>query len=430
MKKSVISLLIFLFIILCFNFVSATNVTLTGYNSTFAIINITNAVNLYSYEINFDYNGNSVILQDAGFLISDEASAVGISSNIKNDILSVYDSRLDNTDSGIDGTSDYLFNLSYSGTLTLRYALFVNSSGGEEYIYFNSSAEPSCGDNVCNGGETCSSCAADCGSCAASTPAGATGGDFVPTEKANLKPNFAVYPESLDIELSINESNAYGIRVVNLGSNRLIVSVNSNLKRISGLPGSLELSASGSETIILDIDSSTAGTDFGKIVFSYGNYVKEVPVSVTVNNPKNLFDFSVSINKSIANNKIDARIDLNPLIEKTENVTINYYIKNLNGIIVYQFSESVMLSKETFLNKNFDVSFLKDGEYVLVTEVIYSDNIAFSSSQFKVKKNLIGKAREYWIGIVIAIIGVIVLVSFAVKFIIKKIRHKKHKHHK
>jgi hypothetical protein len=143
-------------------FVSATGVSLINVNDTYATVKITNASNLYAYEINLDYSGSIINSTPSGFLVRAGTSEMICDDNCSNgdsvygmahqssdmpNTYSFYGSRLDNTATGLNGDGE-LFNVTHSGSVTLRYALFIDNQANEEYVYYNSSAQNQGGASV------------------------------------------------------------------------------------------------------------------------------------------------------------------------------------------------------------------------------------------------------------------------------------------
>lgn len=125
-------------IIFSFALVSATGVTLSTISSSEKQVNIQNAELLYAYEVNFDHSGEVTAVTDGNYLtVVDGDSQYGY--NTRGAVTSVYGSRLDNTAQGATGNGN-LFNITYTGTLSLRYALFVYINDSREYIYYNNTA--------------------------------------------------------------------------------------------------------------------------------------------------------------------------------------------------------------------------------------------------------------------------------------------------
>lgn len=131
-------------------FVSAVGVTLTSIGTGEAQVDIQSASNLYAYEVDFDHTGEvSAVTQGNYLTVTDGDSQYGY--NQRGSITSVYGSRLDNTAQGVDGANN-LFNITYTGTLSLRYALFVYADDTKEYVYYNNTAVPPTGGTPDSGG--------------------------------------------------------------------------------------------------------------------------------------------------------------------------------------------------------------------------------------------------------------------------------------
>jgi len=148
-KGIVLFLLAMLF---SFALVSAQGVTLTAISSGQGQVNIQNTASVYAYEVDFDHSGEVTTVTDGNYLtVVDGDSQYGY--NTRGSITSVYGSRLDNSATGVTGNGN-LFNITYTGTLTLRYALFVYANDSREYVYYNNTAAAAAAvvDNAPGGG--------------------------------------------------------------------------------------------------------------------------------------------------------------------------------------------------------------------------------------------------------------------------------------
>jgi hypothetical protein len=288
--------------------VSALNVFVVPYNSTKMLVNISDAVDIYSYEVNFNYNTTSTTVQwyNSTFL---GASGATYGKTTRNNIVSVYSSRLDSGLTGVSG-SGRLFNISHNGNLSLRFAYFILNDSRGTYTYYNEtplvvinlpgnvtygnttqsfnvtltemnhslpnnplgsvrfsldggitnytmtssdgiyfnytysnltsetsyvfsvyandsygnknyttskafsvntsvSIQPSCGDATCNGVETCSDCAADCGACAQTGGGGGGGGSSGMT--------YALEPDTMSrgLESALKVGDSYSFKIDN-----------------------------------------------------------------------------------------------------------------------------------------------------------------------------------------------------------------------
>lgn len=173
---------------------AAANVTLND-NGSNAVVNITGAENLYSYEVVMNYTGSIDVanLGDDAFsgFLSDACGEVTNSYSIEGNYLYVYGSCLNSSATGASGSGN-LFNVSHiSGAVSLwsLTTITANDIANKEdgnYTAFVEPALPRCGDNICNNGESCTTCSADCGTCPAVTSSGGGGGSTV-TEYYSLK---------------------------------------------------------------------------------------------------------------------------------------------------------------------------------------------------------------------------------------------------
>ena len=131
-------LIIFVFIsafLACF--ASAATITTTDVNSTLATVSITNAQNVYSYEITYNVSGDVLAVDFYNFLLnSSDGTSTTNGSNLRGSNISVYESRLDNQMRGITGSGN-LFNITHSGNLTLKSVLLEYNNGVEETTNYN-----------------------------------------------------------------------------------------------------------------------------------------------------------------------------------------------------------------------------------------------------------------------------------------------------
>jgi hypothetical protein len=138
MKKLGLVLALFSFMLLMltsFSLVSGLTVSTTDYSSTLTGVKISDAENLYSYEINFVVISGSPSVSFADKLAKDGAETTN-GSELKEingaNILAAYESILDPESPGVNLTDDYVFNVTHSGTIVLRQIISVDGSQNEE----------------------------------------------------------------------------------------------------------------------------------------------------------------------------------------------------------------------------------------------------------------------------------------------------------
>jgi hypothetical protein len=119
-------LIIFLFIF-SFTFSSALSVSTTDINSTYTTVRVTGE-DVYGYEINFVQKSGSATAIFAGALGGGTATG----TNLKNQIFSVYESKLDSSATGVNLNNNIVFNISHTRDITLRQIIASYADGEEE----------------------------------------------------------------------------------------------------------------------------------------------------------------------------------------------------------------------------------------------------------------------------------------------------------
>src|SRR3989344_3846969 len=115
-KKGLAFALLLAFMLNIF-YVSSYSFETTSVNSTYIRVDVSDADDLYGYELNFSYTGSVSAVDFSSFLISDGGSqSTGYTT--KGGVLFVYATRLDATQSGIDGSGN-LFNITQTGETSL-----------------------------------------------------------------------------------------------------------------------------------------------------------------------------------------------------------------------------------------------------------------------------------------------------------------------
>ena len=351
---------------------SALNVFVIPYNSTKMLVNISDAVDIYSYEVNFDYDSITTTVQQYNFLGSSPTATYG--STIRDNVVSVYGSRLDSGLTGING-SGALFNITYEGNLSLKFAYFIlNDSRGtysyynetplitinlpgnvtygdttqsfnvtlternhslpttptgsvrfsldggvtnytmtsSEGIYFNYTysnltsensyvfsvyandsygnknyttsiafsvlvvSNPACPDDVCNGVETCSTCAADCGVCGGTSGGGSGSGNGGTTY--TLEPDTMI--RGLESALGVGDSYTFRIGNIVYGTdyNLIVRAFNSSGATIR-LTGSRTINLDYASPVKIDLDgdgSEDIMLEANKVEDAVLLYIKEI----------------------------------------------------------------------------------------------------------------------------------------------------------
>lgn len=132
--------------------VSATTVSLSTIETNTVRAYILDAENIYAYEIALNYSGSYYSIVHHNFLVQNGTSEKDCSNetnetecnngdsiygeSLKNNTLYVYASRLDNTQTGLNGTGP-LFDIISDVQPTLEAVLLIDNKGNETYISFD-----------------------------------------------------------------------------------------------------------------------------------------------------------------------------------------------------------------------------------------------------------------------------------------------------
>ncbi|MGC9310018.1 MAG: hypothetical protein ACP5D2_04975, partial [Candidatus Nanoarchaeia archaeon] len=353
---------------------------------TYAQVDITNAQDLYAYEINFDYNGDSVNVDYSDFLSNGSTTSEG--DDIKDGVLSVYQSRLNNQKTGISGSGN-LFNISHSGSLDLRYALFVSNNSAEEtYVYYNESAEeePSGTSGTSGGGG---------GGGAVSIPV--VGGVELDVSE-------------LVLNMVLNSHAERVIKITNLGDAKTLSLGNTNLDGIVLFEKEqIEIGANETKELrVVFVAPDETGVRTGKILI--GGH--EILITINTESKLLLFDAMISISDKeiLEGSTLDSQVTLLPMGEEPRlDVYLTYYIKDFSGNTHLLEEDTILVEAEKSFKRRFDTSKLEPGRYVLGLELKYPNGVATSSSNFEIVEGNIFLKYIIIGGILFVIIGLILL---------------------
>src|SRR3989338_992172 len=109
-----------------------------------------------------------------------------------------------------------------------------------------------CGDGSCSGGETCSSCSADCGACPVSPPgdAGLGGGGGGAVETGKILFNLDI--EIIKFHLKQGETQTKTLKIKNTGSSSVLISISKTLSNLLVGEENFELKSGEEKIITLD----------------------------------------------------------------------------------------------------------------------------------------------------------------------------------
>ncbi|MEK6915132.1 MAG: hypothetical protein AABW89_01160 [Nanoarchaeota archaeon] len=313
--------------------------------------------------------------------------------------------------------------------------IYVNDFGSK--IAAHSSSEASiglsvetsgatCGDDLCNGVETCSICPGDCGTCPSGSSSGSGGGGGGGSGTYTT-PKFKISQDNFNIKLTSGESETNEIIIENIGEGQLDIKVSvTGIENIIVLnSNSIYLFKGESAPLRFTINAPEPGVYAGKIILTHQGVSKEVLILLNVVSEGVLFDTIVTVPDLYRVLREGQRLPV--LIELIEiggetgvDVTMNYIIKDFEGNTHYTESETFYVKGAKSYSKRFSTQGIKPGDYVLGVELIYIGGFATSTAHFKISDSII--TPQTWVAVGSMIIAIIVALSSIIFF---KIRSKK-----
>ena len=252
------------------------------------------------------------------------------------------------------------------------------------------------------------------------SPGGGGGGGGAPT-----KVDFELGKTTYETTISLDYTEHSQISLTNKENSKKTFTISKdNLDGILFLDkASMTLEAGETSDIAFTITSpNEVGIYTGKIIVSSGNTQKEILVVINVKTDKSLFDIGINIPSLLKTitpgENLKAQINLLQAgIKEKMDVTLNYIIKDFNGQIYVEDSETIMVYDKKTFEKEFHTSELPVGDYVLGVELIYPGGVAVASSQFKVREGFAGFTKEQitLVGIIIVLLAVLLIIFLIIK---------------
>ncbi len=282
-----------------------------------------------------------------------------------------------------------------------------------------------CGDSLCNGAETCSTCSTDCGACAVvitpSSSGGGGGGAGGSGGGIQTQPSFLIDNENFNVRLVSGESESRQVNILNNGviPIKLSIDVTGIDKHIFFNSTSIIILPGESFPLIFTLNAPEPGVYAGKVILSYQGIEKEIFILFNVISEGVLFDATVTIPELYRVLKVGQRLPV--LIELLEvggesgvDVTMEYVIKDFEGNTKYSESETFYVLGAKSYNKKFSTAGLDPDDYILGIELSYPGGFATSSAHFRITEAPV-ISLQTWIalgGLIIAIIVITILVLF------------------
>ena len=262
----------------------------------------------------------------------------------------------------------------------------------------------------CSSGYTCSS-----GTCTAVPSGGGGAGGGAGAGGAVSAVDIDVNPKQISVTLAINTNKEETIRVTNLGTSKLSVSVSqSNLNNmVIFKETSLVLASKETKELhVVFVALSQPGVYAGKIIIGG----KEVLVLMNVKTELLLFDSNIVVlnkdYKVAQGDKLKTKVTLIPMGDQARtDVTLKYAIKDYDGKVYLTQSETVLVEKQIDFKRNFNTGMLHLGNYVVALELIYPGGVAPSSAHFEVVERA---SADLFVKIIFYLVSAILIVAILI----------------
>lgn len=385
MQKEILIIAVF---VMFASLAGAATISVDNVNSTLATVSISNAVNAYAYEINFSIDSGTVTTPSSNDFypsFSAGASSSSKGGSQRNSYLYVYESRLDSSRTGYTNSgSTNLFNITHTGSITLRGHKIIDSAGSVDYASYN----------LPSSGSTNGSTSSSSGSTSGGTSSGG-GAPTVSTEPVlqyKENPRFVTDPSEFDLSIvqSLKANREFSITYTGNSAVEVVFESEGDLKReINFEEKRVTLYPNEQRTIKFGVTVNERGVTTGSIIIIQGDtIVKKIPIVVNAKSENFLFDVKLDLLKKSLNpgNDVIAQVGLAQVGPQLKvDVTANYVIKDFEGNSYDQESETFYVLGEKEYSKKFSTAELKPGKYVLGLEIVYPGAFATSSSQFEIK---------------------------------------------
>ena len=235
--------------------------------------------------------------------------------------------------------------------------------------------------------------------------------------------NLTVSPSQFYINILINTNVQKILTVTNIGTTSRAVSVTqAGLNNMVIIENTSIILAAGQtrEIGLIFVAPNQTGIYNGTI------YVGTIAIPVILNVLKEfiLFDSNIVVlndNYQVPQGDVlQTEVTLIPMGGSVRmDVTLNYFVKNLNGTIFLTRSETLLVEGQKSIRRDFDTGGLPLGKYIVELELIYPFGVAPSSAHFDVIENVrdVFSLVVYWIMFIIVLILIVLIILTIIRTI-------------
>lgn len=247
------------------------------------------------------------------------------------------------------------------------------------------------------------------------TPVPIPGGGIIPTS------NLSVIPGVFNLTMLSNTNILQVVSVKNIGSTFITISVTqSNLTDLVILGNTSLTLAPGQIANLNLIFVAPNATGIYQGTIHIGDRV--IPVSLNVIKQFILFDSNIVVlNKNYRVPKgelLQTAVTMIPMGDNVRmDVNLNYTIRNVNGTVYNSRLETVLVTSQQTLLRNFGTGNLPFGNYTIDLQLIYPYGVAPSNAHFEVVSSVrsLFSVIAYWILIIATIIAILIIILIIIR---------------
>jgi len=249
------------------------------------------------------------------------------------------------------------------------------------------------------------------------TPTGGSGGGGG-TKTLTKRKSFVLDEEKFVLQMKRGSQSFKKISLMNDGDLVLVFNIFHNLgDHLILSQEQFRLEPGEDKVVDANFYAGEPGLYAGQITVTADNIQKVIPVVLEVRSEKVVVDARLELLPEYMDlnqgDDLKAQITLFNTAKKNVPIVITYLIRDLEGNIVVEETETFdMLDEKSFV-KTFDTSNLKAGSYVTGMNVRYLDSFSTSSARFDIRAELIEKPLfEFKLYQIITIVSLFILIMF------------------